>query len=140
MSHWVCKECSKEIVGNDGCVLIYNGDSSLGVVGDYPQHPPKIRKGATTQYNESDLVTWPEAFKEWQESLKDRSRVRFLAIHDKCNPYDSDEHNPYDISIGDVPTIEKWMEWMDHIATKTWMTKEDLNCLYQYWFTHKAPD
>lgn len=134
MSHWVCEECLEEIIGDDGCVLVYNGDPSLGPVGGFPCHPPE------PEVNLKPFSKMPSSMDEWVQSRRDRWRLRYLAVHDKCNPFDSDEFSPYYISLGIVPTLDKWVRWMDHVSRKSWMTKADLNALVQYWYDHKAPD
>jgi len=135
-SHWKCQKCDKPIIGNSGVVLLYNGDKSLGDVGDYPRH--EIPR--TPPPSENGMVVLKDALADWEEEiLVNRGRVRYSAVHDSCNPYDSEDGlNPYYIPTAEVPTLELWVKQMNHMVDKSWLNKNNMNNLLQFWFNHKG--
>ena len=124
---WQCTYCGKEIIADQGFIEINNGNPKLGSVHGHPIAP-------TTE--DAPASAGPRSLHAaLQKVVEPERNIRFRAFHDRCNPAPTEEG--YHFPIGESATAEQWMRWVIHLGTKTWMGREDLVRMVEFYFINR---
>ena len=129
-SPWLCEECEEPVLGEDGYLEIVNVDPKAGRVGGRPQRPtpdwPKLTQGGAGVIDFVPYSAVPEQPKRCNE---------FQCVHRSC---DRNGQQGDVIPISDIDTHEGWIKAVRNAGRKTWMGKEDLLNMMDYYGTNRA--
>lgn len=62
--------------------------------------------------------------------------VEFRAVHDDCDPVPDSE--VYWIDVHRAPTLDSWCSWVHHVGEKTWLQKDDVLRMVEFWFKNRG--
>ena len=70
------------------------------------------------------------------EIHRKRTLVTFSVLHRKCDPHS--ESNSYWFRVESASTLAKWCSWVVHLSEKTWMSKDDIGRMIEFWFKNRG--
>ena len=112
-SPWTCETCKQLIRSGEGFIEIINKSVALGEVGIYPQEPS----------DDSSLGKRPN---------------NGIIVHHRgvCDPHP--ENDGYWLAVERAETPEQWLNWVEHLFEKTWMSREDMERLVAFWRSNRG--
>jgi hypothetical protein len=141
--HWVCQAC-KLPLAEKGIIEVINININLGEIGGYPVSATEDESVvAARERRERALAEGVDPGEEigfkhiGGVDLEPLPRnVGFAAKHVEC--YADTENFGYHFPSGDVPILDEWIKKVLHLSEKTWMGREDLIGMIEFWWSHKG--
>jgi hypothetical protein len=142
--HWICQACRKPCE-HRGIIAVYNANSELGRVGNYPiDASPDVDPRTTTDAYRIETDPSVATLREITHAQVEGARwlirrplnIDFGIFHPECNPFS--EQSAY--TFGAPIRLEGWASWVLHLQEKTWMGRWDLMRMLDFWWSHKGED